>query len=224
MTAQARAGAAGRGRPPALGLLAAGQRRRTFAAMLVVLAGDVRRLAALGLSPRHRAGVRSRIVAALGVLPLVARRYLQADGAREAATLARIQALRRAFAAGNRAQSAAEARALAREFPLHTRGLAPADVTPGQIRIAARLYRSTCMGCHRFYNTASARPAMDLFAAARRLPAAEFLARLIDGVHGTAFTSFANPLAQAEIAAMYAYFLKTPGLAEHKTGFLPRTP
>ncbi|HCA26396.1 MAG TPA: hypothetical protein DEP05_01900, partial [Betaproteobacteria bacterium] len=110
------------------------------------------------------------------------------------------------------------------EFPLHTRGLLPADVAPGQIRIAARLYQSTCMGCHQFYNTASARPAMDLFAAARRMPAAEFLARLIDGVHGTAFTSFANPLAQAEIAAMAAYFLKTPGPSESKTGSAPRTP
>ncbi len=200
---------------PASGLLTTGLRRRTFAAMLEVIAGDTRRLLTPGLSPRHRTGIHARIAAALGILPLVARRYLQVDSARERVTLARLGELRRAFAAGKLARLAINVGVMAREFPLHTRGLMPTDVTPGQIRIAARLYQSTCMGCHQFHNATSARPAMDLFAAAHRMPPAEFLARMIDGVHGTAFTSFANPLAQAEIAAMYAYFIKTSEPAEN---------
>lgn len=189
--------------------------------MLRVLAGDVERLAAPGLNERLATGLRRRIEGALGVMPLVARRYLQSDGAVEAETLARIEAARRAYRAGNLKRLSATVAGLVRRFPLRTRGLMPADVTAGQVRIAAGLYRATCLGCHRFYNTASTRPATDLFAAARRMPPAEFLARMIDGVHGTAYVGFSNPLSQAEIAALYAYFARTPEPRENAAGFRP---
>ncbi len=178
--------------------------------MLVVLAGDVRQLSTPDLDPRRRDGIRGHITAALGVLPLVARRYLQSDPAVNARVRLRMGALRTAFATNNLPQLGAEIKVLVQDFPLQTRGLIAQDISPDEMAYARRLYQSTCMGCHRFPDIGAARPAPDLFAWARHMPPVEFLARMIDGVHGTAYTSFNNPLSDAQIAALYRYFRDTP--------------
>ncbi len=201
---------------PTTGLLGVGIRRRTFSAMLEVLAGDVRRLSDSDLGIRQRIGIRRRISAALGVLPLVARRYLQSDQVAETRVLIRVGVLRTAFATGNLSRLAAELNILVQDFPLQTRGLIVRNTSPGQRERAKGLYRSTCMACHRFPDASAARPAPDLFAWAQHMSAVEFIARLLDGVHGTAYTSFNNPLSDAQIAALYSYFRHAPQTAETK--------
>lgn len=195
---------------PVTGLLSVGLRRRTFSAMLVVLGGDVRQLSTPNLDTRRRNAIRGRISAALGVLPLVARRYLQSDPAVEARMHRRIGALRTAFATHNLPRLATQVKALVQVFPLQTRGLIAPNISPDEMAYARRLYQSTCMGCHRFPDPGAARPAPNLFAWARQMAPVEFLARMIDGVHGTAYTSFNNPLSDAQIAALYRYFRHTP--------------
>jgi len=187
-------------------LLQAGSRRRDLAAQLEVARDDAMRLAGSGLNKPRRVGLEAKVRSALGVLPLTARAYLQDDGAAEASALATLKRAQRALQSRDWKRVAAVLSQLCSAYPLRLAGLRPGNAGPAAVAAAGRSYQHSCAMCHRYARPDSQLPAPDLFRWSRTLGARSFVARMIDGVHGTAFTSFENPLSAAEIAAFYAYF------------------
>lgn len=185
--------------------LQVGATRRDFAALLEVTRDDALRLAAGRVSEARRRGLRSRLRSALGVLPLAARSYLQDDARAESAAVGGLAAATRALRAEDWSQVATALSAMCAAYPLSLTGLRAEDATAAAAAAAGRSFRASCGLCHRSSQPDAALPAPDLRRWARSMPAREFVARMIDGVHGTAFTGFENPLSDAEIAAFYAY-------------------
>ncbi|MGA7801584.1 MAG: cytochrome c, partial [Gammaproteobacteria bacterium] len=175
-------------------------------AQLEVVRDDALRLTGRGLSGLRRRGLEAKVRSALGVLPLTARSYLQDDGQAEAWALGVLDRAEQALGTRDWKKAAASLSALCRAYPLRLSGLRPGDVGPAAVTAAGRSYQKRCAMCHRYAQPDSELPAPDLFRWSRSLGPRSFVARMIDGVHGTAFTSFENPLTDTEIAALYAYF------------------
>lgn len=191
-------------------LLQVGARRRDLAAQLEVVRDDAARLAGSGLNPLRRRGLEAKVRSALGVLPLTVRAYLQYHNAAETSALATLERARRALGRRDWKRVSASLSQLCRAYPLRLAGLRPGDAGPEAVAAAGRAYQKSCAMCHRYAQPTSELPAPDLFRWSRTLAPRSFVARMIDGVHGTAFTGFENPLTDNEIAALYAYFRAGP--------------
>jgi len=191
--------------------LQAGAARRDFAALLEVTRDDALRLVAGVPDAARRRGLHAKVGSALGVLPLAARAYLQSDARAEATALAELARAARAARASDWPRTAVALSVLCAAYPVSLAGLRPEDAAPNAVLAAGGSYRARCAMCHRVPAAHAELPAPDLARWARRMPAREFVARMIDGVHGTAFTGFENPMSDAEIAAFYAYLQGVEG-------------
>ncbi|HKK14174.1 MAG TPA: cytochrome c [Gammaproteobacteria bacterium] len=213
MTKPARAGGSAAG-PPAGPTLSPDRRRRDYAALLEVARDDARRLAAR----EGRPGLAAKVRSALGVLPLTARVFLQDRPGLAARTAATLRSARRAGAGGDWDTVVETLTPLTRTWPLALQGLTPPAAGADQVRWARRAYEAQCAACHGGPGAGSAPAAPNLFRWARRLPARDFVARMIDGIHGTASVSFANPLSDSQIAGLYAYLRRRAGTGEQGNG------
>ena len=72
------------------------------------------------------------------------------------------------------------------------------------------IYTRYCHGCHVVSNPRQTPPVYSLAGMANHLPAKEFIARMITGVHGTAEIRLRNPLSDGDIRGIYAYLLTLP--------------
>lgn len=176
---------------------AAEEHRRLLAAELEVMAGDLRRLREEAPGAREAAGLRQRIAGALAALPLLLRRAGAEAGA--------ARPLRAALARGDWAALAAALHALRQRHPLTTAAL---DVTPTPqtLALGSAIHAQACAACHDAPRTDAELPARNLFEEARRLPRAEFVARLIVGVRGDRSTAWRNPFSDLELAALAAHY------------------
>lgn len=169
------------------------------------MAGDVARVAAADLPGPQRQGLRARLAGAAASLPLLVR---EAGGnAKSIKAARRVQA---AVGSGDWPAAAAALDELVRRHPLGVAQLLAAAPDAGQVKVAADIHRQACAGCHEHPDPQAPLPAMDLFATARSQPAEEFLARLINGVRGTAALGYRNPFSDAELAALWAYYRGVP--------------
>jgi mono/diheme cytochrome c family protein len=187
------------------------------AAQLEVARDDALSLAGGGLKPPRRRGLEAKVRSALGVLPLTARAYLQDDRAAEASALATLRRARRALGRRDWKRVSASLSQLCHAYPLRLAGLRPGDAGPAAVAAAGRAYQKSCAMCHRYAQPTSKLPAPDLFRWSHTLAPRSFVARMIDGVHGTAFTGFQNPLTDNEIAALYAYFRAAPSASPSRS-------
>jgi len=176
---------------------------RRLAADILVAADDARRLAAPGLADGHQRGLRNRIAGTLAVLPLSLKQAgARADGSVEAA--------RAALAADDLARLSERLSGLATTYPFSVRGLLPADERPTAITGAKALHERLCAGCHDEPDLEVERPAWNLSALARAMPAPEFAARMVVGVKGETLMAMDNPLTDAEISALIGFYLSAP--------------
>ena len=194
------AGAAPQGQGPSL----------RAAAELLLLRGDLRRLASRPpLPPANREGLRQRIAGELGLLPWL----LRQDGDRAGANrLRQWQGRPLADPAARQALAAAVDALLARHSFDRAAFLDPAP-TIAQVQQASAIYGAYCAACHQGMGNGqagAALPARDLFLMARREPPDEFLARMVQGVKGTAAIRYANPLTARQIGAMAIMFRREP--------------
>ncbi|MEZ5616241.1 MAG: hypothetical protein R3E35_13640 [Rhodocyclaceae bacterium] len=181
---------------------------RRLAAELVVMAGDLRRLDAGTESRLHREGLRDRLAGALSSLPLLLRRA--------GADPSVVAPLRTALARGERKALSAGLAALKGKYPFDAASLLPRQATPERLRLGEAIHRQACAGCHdaqrkspRDAPAADTRlPAFNLFDQAKRLPRAEFAARLLLGVRGDRGTAWRNPFSDLELGAMLIYYRK----------------
>ncbi|MHB8347919.1 MAG: c-type cytochrome [Acidiferrobacterales bacterium] len=194
---------------------AAGERAQRFAVELTVLAIRSHRLLDTGLAPAQRARLRAKMNSALGVLPLLARSYLEERPRRGGRRLlAQLRRLRVAYAHRQLAAVTAELDQLSHRYPLDTRGLLPLPTAPLAMQAGRTLYRNLCMACHAYPDSGSPVPAPDLFAMARVLTPLQLVARLLGGVRGTPSTTLVNPLSNQNIADL-AVFLRS-GVASRR--------
>lgn len=165
---------------------------RRLAAELLIMQGDLRRLAAAETPEIQRRGLRARLGGALSSLPLLLR--LAGGHADEA------YALRGADAAA----LAAGLAALAGRYPLDI-----AKISPPMDRLiaaGAAIHAEACAGCHEAGDGESELPARELRADARAMPIDEFAARLIGGLRGDHLTALANPFPDRELAALLSFY------------------
>lgn len=173
---------------------------RRLAAELAVMRGDVRRLERPATPELHRRGLVLRLKGALSSLRLLVRRTGADDGGA-------VPRMRAAIEAGDLAALAGDLDRLAARFPLDLAGLLPPAATPERLAWGRALHQDACAGCHDADAADTLLPAFALDRQARAMPPEEFAARLIAGVRGTPATTLANPLSDAQLAALLAYYL-----------------
>lgn len=176
------------------------EHRRRLAAELIVMAGDVRRMASGAEPALHMEGLRARLAGALSSLPLLLR---HAGGDTDA-----VPALRAALARGDWRALGAALGALQRKYPLDLTGLLPKEANPERLRLGEAIHKQSCAGCHDIPLTATKLPAFNLFEQIRSMPRAEFAARLLIGVRGDRSTAWRNPFSDLELGALMAYYEK----------------
>ncbi len=189
---------------PARAATDAGRERRLE---LALIAGDARQLVEPAKSARRREGLSERVRSGLGTLAIEARQAAQADGRGDPQLAAALGELSGLFTAGKLPEFAQAAAQLAAAYPLDLSYFEPLAATAPRIEKGGSIYRRYCIGCHASPDPRAANPAPDLFRTARTEPRAEFLARLLGGIHGDRATTLENPFSDEELASLAAYFL-----------------
>lgn len=187
---------------------AQGEHERRLAAEFVVMAGDLHRIRSPDELPLHREGLRARLAGALSSLPLL----LRQAGADPAA----VPALRQSLARSDWKALAAGLEALKRKHPFAPGEILPAKATPERLRLGEAIHRQACAGCHDAPATGTPLPAFNLFEQAKRLPRAEFAARLLLGVRGDRGSAWRNPFSDLELGALLAYYENGDAAAARK--------
>ncbi len=177
---------------------AQGEHERRLAAELAVMAGDLRRIRSPDELPLHREGLRARLAGALSSLPLL----LRQAGADPAA----VPALRQSLARSDWRALRTGLDALTKRHPFAAGALLPQAATPERLRLGEAIHRQACAGCHDAPATGTPLPAFNLFEQAKRLPRAEFAARLLLGVRGDRGSAWRNPFSDLELGALLAYY------------------
>ncbi|GAB1412580.1 hypothetical protein MASR1M97_13160 [Candidatus Desulfobacillus denitrificans] len=187
---------------------AQGEHERRLAAELAVMAGDLRRIRSPDELPLHREGLRARLAGALSSLPLL----LRQAGADPAA----VPALRQSLARSDWRALRAGLDALTKRHPFAAGALLPQAATPERLRLGEAIHRQACAGCHDAPATGTPLPAFNLFEQAKRLPRAEFAARLLLGVRGDRGSAWRNPFSDLELGALLAYYENGDAAAARK--------
>lgn len=194
------------------------QDRLLCPAELVVLRADAKRLASAAITDAERRGLINRITAALATLPWLCRRYLEIranSGSDDSSThtlvsteqfVDAIRALRELSSEPNRLVAALKDLIDSAPLPI-ARFLLDAAGDADEQEMG-EVYMNYCHGCHSTTNSESENPAYPLDQMARDRPQAEFFARMLLGVRGTADIGLSNPLTPKEIGAMQRYLLK----------------
>ncbi|TCS60597.1 hypothetical protein [Varunaivibrio sulfuroxidans] len=187
---------------------AQGDDARLLGAHILVIRGDLRRLDEGRLPAAQKKGLRRRITGMLGSLAWQLRLNDDAPSAPQA----------RAYAQNWRAPEAKNdltrwLDALIARHPLDTSPYDPALARPQDRAKALALHNAYCAACHGATpqdappeDAAVARPARSLYTMVRNQSRREFTARMVSGVRGDRATGLANPLGNAQIAALIALY------------------
>lgn len=188
--------------------LGEGEHARRAAVELLVLRGDLRRYEDERFTALQKKGLADRIRGALAGLDLLFRLADEESGRspRAGEHRQRARRLRRLFETGSLQANDDLLDGLIRAFPFRATGLGFTTTSAGGLDGARRLHEELCAPCHDAPDTDVARPAYNLFEEAKRLAPAEFAARLVIGVRGDRVTGIDNPLTDAQIASLIAYY------------------
>jgi len=188
--------------------IAANQDRLLCPAELLVVRADALRLTSASVTAAEKRGLRNRITTALATLPWICRRYAEvADVSDSSAQLRNfhdtIQILNELVE-----QPTALIESLADLITTVPMPLAsfrfdqPGNKDESEMQT---VYQNYCHGCHANTDLQSENPAYALDIMARERDEAEFFARMLLGVRGTADIGLSNPLTAIEIGAMTRY-------------------
>lgn len=180
-----------------------GADQRQLAAHLVILAGDLKRLGDEHLPVVQRSGLNQRIMGLMGGLPWLFR----INGDPENADKAR-QYLGDPVAVTLNSPFNGWLDQMRERYPFSTRVFDPDRVPPTSYPKALAIHQTYCAGCHdgTAEDAEVALPARDLYLMAAEMTVEEFLARLANGVRGDQVTGLANPLTDAQMAALTALY------------------
>ena len=180
-------------------------------AELVVVRADAKRLASSELEPHLATGLNNRIAAAVGTLPYLCRRYINAvTSGGNAVVPARssdfISAIRElATLADNPAELVTRIDSLVQMAPFNIARFTINRAGDTDESAMEAVYQQYCHGCHTATDTASENPAYSLRSMANEQSDEEFYSRMLLGVRGTPEIGLSNPLTPMEIGAMARY-------------------
>lgn len=188
--------------------VAEGERDRRLAADLIVISGDIRGLGDKTLSEIQQRGLWHRIQGGAAALGLEIRQARNLNPLLPPAPPDLLGAVLQSAASQDIDGVRAGVAELSRLYPFKALGILPADDRPAAIDRARSIYESYCAGCHDVPDMDVHRPAWNLFSQARKMSKKELAARLIVGVKGDSLMALDNPLTDAEISALVAFFRK----------------
>ena len=192
---------------------AQGEHGRRAATEILVLSGDVQKLANKKLSGLHIKGLKDRIGGGLAGLEILLRLSDQEAGRKPVTYTPDLKKIRKSWLAHDLAAMASDLDRLQTMHPFDASRILSAKVSNNNKTIAKNLHEELCAACHDEPDLEVLRPAFNLFREARRLPANEFAARMIVGVRGDRVTGIDNPLTDPQISALI-YYYKTANSAE----------
>jgi len=183
---------------------------RLCSAGIVVLGADIGRLRAASASDHELNWLQQRVQGNMGTLGWLCRRYAALHSIEQKLLRHDIDALREAV---TRKDWAAAAELLLALDPKLSEDVEIPDLVQVPAEIlddGESIYTRYCHGCHVVSNPRQTPPVYSLAGMANNLPAREFIARMITGVHGTAEIALRNPLSDDDIRGIYAYLLTLP--------------
>ena len=183
---------------------------RRLAAEIVVMRADAGKLFSGKLDKNYQAGLRARLRGGLALVPLLVRAARRQAPAWPVLDKARFAGLTEALQKGDGKALMAGLDWLMRQYPFATAGLLPPDARPEALKRAQNIHESYCAGCHDAPDMDTERPAWSLFELGQTAPPTELAARLVIGVRGEAMTAMDNPLRDAEMSALIAYYRAGP--------------
>ena len=184
-------------------VLCAGEHQRRLAVELALLAGDSRLLLDGALSPNKRAWIEGRISAEINLLPLLARYAEQERGEpliELSRAIDRLSQLRQQPAALQRA-----AMGLSERFPITFPVDLQRPLDSDQQARTESLYNRLCLGCHATPADERSVIVGTLGSFSRSMSDREWLARLLGGLRGDAYTGLENPFSDSDIARLFRY-------------------
>ncbi|MFK5986214.1 MAG: hypothetical protein QM479_12440 [Pseudomonadota bacterium] len=183
---------------------ATGEHQRRFAVELAIAAGDSRLLLNSNkLSVGKQLWIKQRVIAAVQFLPLLARYYQQERHINDAQLDKKLHQLLLLL---EQPQSLhAQLIKLSRQYPLNFSLIIPQKLDTLSLKKIAKLYNSLCIGCHLGVATDNSVVVGKLALFANTMDKDEWLARLIAGLHGDAYTRLENPFSDQQIALFHSY-------------------
>lgn len=170
---------------------------------LALLAGDSRLLQDERLSSGKRAWIEGRVTGELNLLSLLVRYAAREQGESLAELSREIGRLPRLRQQPAELQRAAEA--MSERYPVPFRVDLQQPLTSDQLARSESLYNRLCLGCH-------ATPAGEhsvivgtLGSFSRSMSDDEWLARMLGGLRGDAYTGLENPFSDSDIARLFRY-------------------
>ena len=185
---------------------AQGEHGRRAATELLVLNGDVQKLANEKLSGLHIKGLKDRIGGGLAGLEIMLRLADQEAGREPVDYTLDLQNIRKSWLANDLASMSTSLDKLLTMHPFDSSGAFPSKAAKASLIAAKLLHDELCAACHDEPDLEVSRPAFNLFKEARRLPANEFAARMMVGVRGDRVTGIDNPLSDSQISALISFY------------------
>ena len=180
--------------------------RYRYPAELLILSGDLRFLSSPELSEVERKGVNSRINSALGGLIWLNREWAIVSG--EDLQTEAIQNLISLWDLRDYSAMKQILMLLQKTAPLRSTIFQGQRATKSSQKNAQELHDTLCGVCHvHNYGVFHHLPAYDLWKISSRMSEGEFLARLLNGVRGTASNALANPLTVPDIQGLMWLYL-----------------
>lgn len=188
--------------------------RVRFPSELLIIEGDAHRLLwSDSLSQQEKAGLRLRIESALTGVHWLAAEYSSLTGDAIPDTL--ISRMIRAGSAGEFGKVERLARDLSSRFELNLSVFSSLRATVVDLDNAREIDQNLCRACHQAdVGSVDRLPAYQLAKMAKTMTPREFLARLINGVRGTADTVLANPLTLGQVRGLMMFYGATDTFAE----------
>jgi len=184
---------------------AQGEHARRAAVEIQIILGDLRRLQQEAPAALHVQGLKDRIAGSLSVLEILLR---MADSELHRPPndhYSTVDSLRSNWKTNDLATLRQQLENLATTYRLHF-NVPEGSLSAAQVENSAHLHGQLCSACHDNAATTTERPAYNLFTEAASLTTTEFIARMLNGVRGDAYTGIDNPLNDIQIGQLYRYY------------------
>ena len=182
---------------------AGGEHQRRFAVEIAIAAGDSRLLRNGNLSPGKYQWIQQRVTAAINILPLLARYFQQERGIQDQQLDKKLKQL--SLIVDNPQKLHPQLIKLSHQYRLNFPLIVPQKLDSLTIKNTTKLYNNLCLGCHLGVENDDSVVSGKLSSFAKTMDPGEWLARLLAGLHGDAYTRLENPFSDQQIALLFSY-------------------
>lgn len=184
-------------------VLSTGEHQRRLAVELALLAGDSRLLLNETLTPDKRTWIAERVTGELRLLPLLARYAAQEGGGEQPGLAQKLDKLQQLGQQPEQLQRAASD--LSDTYPVAFAVDLQRPLSVSEQARSEALYNRHCLGCHVTPAGEHSVIVGTLGSFSRSMSDREWLARLLGGLRGDAYTGLENPFSDSDIARLFRY-------------------